>query len=242
MQRVRAEQDRQRSYRAVEHLADKKFVQLATPELPSVNPGDDAARALGSSDLPYRMEVSWDQGYSDHFVLDLKTGQPKKFLERWPGGVTMSPAGKYALYFDERAGHWFTYRTADGVRTNLTEKLTVRFQQDNDVPDLPGPYGTGGWTANDASVFLYDEFDIWEMKPDGTDARNVTSGEGRKQHLIFRYRSFDPEERTVPTTKPLLLSATNDLTRATGFYRIGALDTKTAPAKIVMLDKAFGAV
>ena len=56
MQRVRAEQERQRSYRAVVHLADKKFVQLATPEMPTVNPGDEAAMALGSSDIPYRME------------------------------------------------------------------------------------------------------------------------------------------------------------------------------------------
>ena len=219
MQRVRAEQERQRSYRAVVHLADKKFVQLATPEMPAVNPGDEAAVALGSSDIPYRMEVSWDQSYNDHFVLDLKTGQPKKFLERWPGGVTMSPGGKYAMFFDERAGHWFTYRVADGVRVNLTEKLRVKFQQDNDVPDLPGPYGTGGWTVNDASVLLYDEFDIWDVKPDGTGARNITSGEGRKQRLIFRYRSFDPDERSVPTTTPLFLSATHDVTRATASTR-----------------------
>lgn len=242
MQRVRAEQERQRSYRAVVHLAQKKFVQLATPDLPTVNPGDDAARALGSSDLAYRMEVSWDQTYNDHFVVDLKTGQSKKFLEHWPGGVTMSPAGKYALYFDERAGHWFTYRIADGVRVNLTEKLTVRFQQDNDVPDLPGPYGSGGWTANDSSVLLYDEFDIWEVKPDGSGARLVTGGEGRKQKLVFRYRSLDPEERTIPANKPLLLATTNDETRATGFYRLNSLTSATAPEKIVMLDKAFGPV
>ena len=40
--------------------------------------------------------------------------------------------------FDEKVGHWFSYRVADGVRTNLTDKITVRFQQENDTPDLPG--------------------------------------------------------------------------------------------------------
>jgi hypothetical protein len=35
MQKVRAEQERSRNYRAVVHLADRKFVQLATPELPT---------------------------------------------------------------------------------------------------------------------------------------------------------------------------------------------------------------
>jgi dipeptidyl aminopeptidase/acylaminoacyl peptidase len=242
MQRVRAEQERQRTYRAVVHLADKRFVQLATPELPAVNPAEDAARALGSSDIPYRMEVSWDQSYNDHFVVDLKTGQSKKFLEHWPGGVTLSPGGKYALYFDERAGHWFTYRFADAVRTNLTQKLPVTFQQDNDVPDLPGPYGTGGWTADDASVLLYDQFDIWDVKPDGTGARMLTGGEGRKLELVFRYRALDPEARIIPSGKPLLLAVTNDRTRATGFYRLASVAATAKPEKVVMLDKAFGPV
>jgi len=242
MQRVRAEQERNRSYRAVVHLADRKFVQLATPALPTVNPGDDAARSLGSSDLSYRMEVSWDQSYNDHFIVDLKTGQSKKFLEHWPASVSLSPRGKYALFFDERAGHWFSHRIADGARVNLTEKLPVKFQQDNDVPDLPGPYGSGGWTANDGAVLLYDEFDIWEVKPDGAGARMITAGEGRKQKLVFRYRSLDPEERTIPANKPLLLATTNDTTRATGFYRLSSLAAVSAPEKIVMIDKAFGAV
>jgi dipeptidyl aminopeptidase/acylaminoacyl peptidase len=241
MQRIRADQERNRSYRAVVHLADRKFVQLATPELPNVNPTEDPLRAVGTSDLSYRMEMSWDQTYNDVYSVDLKTGKSQKMLEHWgSNATTMSPGGKYVLYFDERNGHWFTHRTADGVRTNLTEKLPVRFQQDNDTPDLPGPYGTGGWTPNDASILVYDEFDIWEIKSDGTDARMVTGGEGRKQRLTFRYRSLDPEERTIPTNKPLLLAATNDVTRASGFYRVGLAGT-TAPEKIVMLDKAFGA-
>jgi dipeptidyl aminopeptidase/acylaminoacyl peptidase len=243
MQRVRADQERTRNYRAVFHLADKKFVQLATPDLPTVAPGDDLARAIATSDLPYRMEASWDQTYNDVFLLDLRTGKPSKVLEHWGSNSTsMSPGGKYLLYFDEGNGHWFTYRVADGVRANLTDKLKVRFQQENDTPDLPGAYGTAGWTANDTSVLLYDQFDIWEVKPDGSGARNVTNGAGRAAGVAFRYRSMDPEERFVPTGKPLLLSATDDRTRATGFYRLANLTTTAAPEKVVMLDKAFGAV
>jgi dienelactone hydrolase len=243
MQRVRAEQERNRSYRAVYHLGDKTFVQLATPDLPTVSPSDDLSQAIGMSDLPYRKEVSWDQTYNDVYLLDLKTGKPNRILEHWGSGSTsISPGGKYALYFDEATGHWFTYRVADGVRANLTEKLNVRFQQENDTPDLPGAYGTAGWTANDGSVLLYDQFDIWEVKPDGTGARNVTGGAGRQSNTTFRYRSMDPEERVVPGNQPLLLSATDDRTRATGFYRLANLAATAPPQKIVMLDKAFGAV
>jgi len=243
MQKVREQQELERSYRAVVHLADKRFVQLATPDLPTVNPGDDPTQALATSDMPYRQEISWDQDYNDVFLLDLKSGKPKKVLEHWGSNTTtMSPGGKYVLYFDERSGHWFTYRVADGVRASLTEKVPSRFQQDNTTPDLPGAYGTGGWTADDKSVLLYDKFDIWDVKADGTGARMLTSGEGRRQDIMFRYRAMDPDERIVPANTPLLLSATNDRTRATGFYRVPSLAATTAPEKVVMLDKAFGPV
>ncbi len=67
----------------------------------------------------------------------------------------------------------------------------------------------------------------------------ITNGEGRKQSLIFRYRSLDPEERVVPTNKPMLLTTTNERTRATGFYRT-PFTTTAAPEKLAMQDKAFG--
>ena len=242
MQKVRDQQERQRSYRAVVHLADKKFVQLATPDLPNVNAADDPTQLIGTSEMPYRQEISWDQTYNDVYLLDLKTGKPKKVLEHWGNTATLSPGGKYVLHFDEKTGHWLSYRVADGVRVNLTEKVSTRFQQENNTPDLPGAYGTGGWTADDKSVLLYDKFDIWEIKPDGTGARMVTTGEGRKQDITFRYRSFDPEEQVVPTNKPIMLSAVNDRTRATGFYRLPSLTATSAPEKILMIDKAIGAV
>jgi dipeptidyl aminopeptidase/acylaminoacyl peptidase len=241
MQKVRDQQERERSYRAVVHLADTRFVQLATQDLPTVNAGDDPEQLIGASDMPYRQEISWDQDYNDVYLLDLKTGKPKKVLEHWPGGTTaLSPGAKYVLYFDENKGQWFTYRAADGVRANLTEKIPTRFQQDNVRPDLPGPYGVAGWTADDTSVLLYDEYDIWEVKPDGTGAHMITNGDGRKQQLIFRYRPTDSDERVVPSTKPLLLATANDRTRATGIYRIARLSTTAAPEKLIMLDKAFG--
>jgi dipeptidyl aminopeptidase/acylaminoacyl peptidase len=242
MQKVRDQQERERSFRAVVHLSDKRFVQLATQDLPNVAAADDALQLIGTSDVPYRQEISWDQTYNDVYLLDLKTGKPKKVLEHWGNAATMSPAGKFVLYFDEKTGQWLTYRVADGVRVNLTGQIGTKFQQDNNTPDLPGPYGTGGWTADDKSVLLYDKFDIWEVKPDGSGARMVTSGEGRKQGLTFRYRSFDPEEQFVPTNKPLLFSAIDDKTRATGFYRVAGMTGTTAPEKVVMLDKAFGPV
>ena len=90
MQRVRAQQERTRSYRAVVHLSDKHFVQLATAEMPVLAPGDDPARALGTDDLPYRQEVSWDSNYGDIYLVEQKTGQRKKINEHFRTGAPMT--------------------------------------------------------------------------------------------------------------------------------------------------------
>jgi dipeptidyl aminopeptidase/acylaminoacyl peptidase len=242
MQRVRATQERNRTFRAIVHLADKRFVQLATAEMPTVNPGDDASRALGTSDLPYQQEVSWDTSYSNVALVDLKTGQRQQIMEHARATPTMSSTGKYLLYFDEDKAAWFTHRVSDGARTNLTEKLGVNFwREDHDTPNLPPAYGSAGWTAGDRSVLLYDKYDIWEVRPDGTGAHMITGGEGRKQQLVFRYRALDPEQKAIPIDKPLLLATNDDRTEANGFYRV-SLSAPSTLEKVVMVDKAFGAV
>jgi len=58
--------------------------------------------------------------------------------------------------------------------------------------------------------------------------------------MVFRYRSLDPEQRTIPSSGPVLLSATNDRTKATGFFRVTT--SAGTPQQVVMLDKRFGAV
>jgi dipeptidyl aminopeptidase/acylaminoacyl peptidase len=241
MQQVRATQERDRNYRGVVHLADKRFVQLATPDLPTVNPGVDAVRVIGTSDVKYRQQISWDQDYNDIYLVDLKTGQRREILEHFGATATLSPGGGYVLYFDSGSGSWFTYHIADGTRANLTDRLPVKFARENhDTPDLAPAYGSAGWTDGDKSVVLYDMFDLWEIHPDGTGARVVTAGEGRRQHLVFRYRSLNLEARTLPSTTPLLLTTTNDDTEATGFYRVTLAGT-SAPEKILMVDKSIGA-
>jgi dipeptidyl aminopeptidase/acylaminoacyl peptidase len=242
MQQVRANQERSRNFRGVVHLADKRYVQLATPDLPNVNPGEDPVRTLGTSDVPYQQEMSWDQSYNDVYLIDMKTGARRKILEHWGAAATLSPGGNYVLYFDEAQGNWWTYRVSDGTRVNLTATLPVKFwDESHDTPDQPPALGTAGWTDADKSVLLNDQFDIWEIRPDGTGARMVTNGEGRKQHLVFRVsRAFEPPDaRTISAARPLLLTTVHDDTRASGFYRTMLTGT-TAPEKIVMMDKQMG--
>ena len=231
MQKVRAEEDRKRNYRAVVHLKDKRLVPLASEDMPALTVNENAAVGLGSSDLPYLQLISWDAGHNDYYAVNLQDGSRKRLVEKARFPATLSPGGTYLLWFDADDSQWYSVRVSDGVKTNLTAKLGVRFDDESsDTPEPARSHGSAGWTSGDRSVLLYDKYDIWEVRPDGTDARLVTGGAGRKAQIVFRYVRTDPEERTIATDKPFLLSAVNDVTKATGYYRVTPAVAAAAPA------------
>jgi len=240
MQKARVEDERKRSYRAVYHVRNKRVVQLATLDMPDLRlAADQGATALGVSDVAYRPLVSWDGRYEDATVIDLATGAGRKIGTKLRFGASISPGGRYILYFDHQDGSWYSIRTSDGKQYNLTDPLRVSFtEEDWDTPDTPAPYGIAGWTEGDRSVLLYDRFDIWEIKPDGTDARTITGDVGRSRQIRFRYVKLDDEETAIPANAPLLLSAVDQTTKASGFYR---LDRRGgAPQPLLMVDKFAG--
>ncbi len=244
MQKVRAAQELNRTYRAVYHVADKKFVQLADETMELVAPSRNGLLALGTDDRAYRILIGYESfgGKNDVYLVNTLDGSRKPLLKATRGGVSLSPNGKYGLFYDGK--HWNTISLPDGKITNLTDKLGVTFwQEDDDHPDTPPAYGNGGWVKDDKYVLLYDQYDIWQVAPDGSSAKNLTDGLGRKEKTEFRYVRLDSEERFVDPVKPLLLRAENEWTRDTGFYRdrLNADKDGGVPEKLMMGAKNFAA-
>jgi len=253
MQKVRADDERKRNFRAMITLADRKFTQLASADMPEVLTNGTCCLALGVSNVPYKQLVSWDGSYDDEYLVSLTDGSRKRILEKANFSGSMSPSANYVLFFSERDDNWHVIRTSDGQNINLTAKLGVKFQSEtDDHPAHPSPYGSGGWTEGDKSVLLYDRYDIWEVRPDGTGGRKIT--DGRREQIVFRYPRTEPvstseeeggpgrrdaDDGAISPVKPLILSAVNENTRASGLYRV-TLNAAAAPAKLVMLDKSFG--
>jgi dipeptidyl aminopeptidase/acylaminoacyl peptidase len=239
MQKVRAEADRNRSYRAIYHLAEKKLVQLSDPTLADVTPSEDAHVALGADDRDYRRMQEYDDRYEDTYLVDTFTGARKLVSKKHLGRPTWSPNGKYALLFDGK--DWNTISVPDGKTTNVTAALGVAFYDElHDSPGRARAYGSAGWTSDGKFVLLYDHYDIWQVRPDGSFARNLTNAAGRKQHLMFRYVRLDtdPNDRWIDQKKPLLLHAENDDTYESGFYR-QSLDSEGTPAKLMLAPRNF---
>jgi dipeptidyl aminopeptidase/acylaminoacyl peptidase len=237
IQKMRAEQDRNRSYRAVYDLQTKKFVQLADDSMENISPSNDGSYAIGADNRKYRTMSDYDPGFTDYYLVNTADGSRKPILTKQRGNVSLSPKAKFALYFDGK--DWYSYSVADGSTANLTKNISANFyNEENDTPSTPGSYGIAGWTRDDADVLIYDRYDIWQVAPDGSSAKNVTDGVGRKESTTLRYVRLDPRERSIDPDKPMLLSAENQETRDSGFYR-DKVNSTALPQKLLMASKDF---
>jgi dipeptidyl aminopeptidase/acylaminoacyl peptidase len=238
MQKVRAEQERNRSYRAVFNIAENKYAQLGDETLQAVIPSSDGRWAIGTDDRAYRIQIGYDDDANsgDVSIVNTSDGSRKPVMKKHSRGFTWSPGGKYALFYDGK--DWNTISIPDGKLVNLTRALPVKFwRESHDSPSTPPSYGSAGWTGDDRYVLIYDQFDIWQVAPDGSNAKTLTDGVGRKEKIQFRYVKLDPQEKGIDPAKPLLLTAENIWTRDSGFYR-DKIDGGI-PEKLIMAAKDF---
>jgi dipeptidyl aminopeptidase/acylaminoacyl peptidase len=242
MQKVRANQERNRTYRGVWHIAEQKYVQLASPQMQNVTPTDDGLLAVGTDDRAYRRMTDFDGSYSDAYLVDTLTGQRRNVIRQLRGGpMQTSPDGRYGLYFNNRA--WFLMTLADGASRNVTGSLGVAVHdEEDDTPDPAQAYGAAGFSRDSQSYFLNDRFDVWQFFVDGRAPRSVTAGEGRKQKVQFRITRTDPldedDARGIDTTEPLTLRAESEVTRESGFYS-APLTGSAAPRRLLWGAKNY---
>src|ERR1044072_8928455 len=82
IQKVRAEQDRNRSYRAVYDLQSKKFVQLGDESMESISPSNDGSYAIGSDNRKYRVLSDYDPGLTDYYLINTADRSRKPVLTK----------------------------------------------------------------------------------------------------------------------------------------------------------------
>src|SRR5262249_53015630 len=85
MQKVRANQERNRTFRAVYNFADKKFLQLADETMENLTPSSDGRLALGADDRSYRKLVGVDTNYSDFYIVNTSDGSRKPVVKQQSG-------------------------------------------------------------------------------------------------------------------------------------------------------------
>ena len=258
-QRINAARDRNRSFRAIYHPATNRFVKLANDSIPQVTVSSDGRVGVANSDERYALMRLWGGDSNDVYLIDALTGAIRVVRDSIDGPGRLSPEGRYVTFYS--AGRWFSYAVATGRVVEMTAPLKgVSFARE--IHDRPSPapaWGIAEWTRGDRSVLVYDRFDIWELDPSGARAPvMVTDSVGRRNGVTLRlavggsgggFGGFggggggadSDDDRAIDPSKPLLLSAVDEDTKASGFYR-DQLGVTRAPEQIVMADASHGNV
>jgi len=219
VQELQVKNDKKKSYQTVYHLSDKKIVQIATKEFPNARLADEgnATHALVSTNLPYALESQWTGQFStnDLSIVNVNDGSTKMAIKRAASNSRFSPKGKYAFGYNQVDSTWYTYNISTAKYTELTKNKGF-YNELNDAPNYPRSYGSAGWTKNDKTIMIYDRYDIWEFNPDNGTSTRLTKG--RENKVTYRGVRLDPEQRFIDTSKKLLLTTFNEITKNSGYF------------------------
>lgn len=219
-QKTLVDREKKRTYDVVWHVAQQKFVPLASKNMPeTVFEGErNAPVALGYTEEGYQQLITWEgAARRDLWLVDLSTGSRKEIAKGLRGSPRLSPGANFAVWYNEPDSAWFAYNVKTGSLSPITNNDKHPFYDElNDVPDFPNSYGLAAWMKDDRHVLIYDRYDIWQIDPSGQSAPvNLTNG--RASRTVYRYIQLDPEERFVEPGQRLMLHIFDEKTKASGY-------------------------
>ncbi|MBC7874392.1 MAG: S9 family peptidase [Ferruginibacter sp.] len=252
-QLVTLNRDLRKGYMAVISNGEDKVVQLGAEDAEEVKLIDEGNSdyVLATSTKGNRVEAQW-LGYEAKtaYLVSTKDGSRKIISEKQRGAFTTSPQGKYILWYSASTRQYFTYNVFSGITKNISSSIPEGLYDDeDDHPDDPPSYGTGGWIEKDKAVLINDKYDIWQVDPEGIAAPvNITNGYGRKNKIEFRNILFDKQDlrrirrdsidNPVKDGQQLIFAAFNKVTRFNGYYT-KALGKKGDPENLVMSANTY---
>lgn len=219
MQKVQESQDLQRSLLSAWHISDGRVVQLARDlyETTRLLPGGKHATEVDRS--AYEFGTMFGRPYQDIWLVDVRSGERTKVLEKVRYFYGASPSGKRLAWYD--GTNYWSYDIATGARTNLSASAKVSFA---DVAwDFPGdmvpPEGNAGWTKDERAFLAYDTHDIWSFAADGKSATRLTAG--ASEGVVYRIlRIGMAADEGIDVQSPLYLSMNGRLSKKAGYARL----------------------
>ena len=217
-QKINADKERKRAYAAV--VSDKRLVQLATESMRDVTITENPDFALGANDVPYRRLLSWEgEVFADLYAVSLRDGTRRMLARKSADPGRLAPDGRFMLGYDQLKRDWYSVDTRTGKRIELTADLKVAFyDEQDDHPAPPPPYGFGGWVQGGHYALLHDRYDLWISELSSGKTWLLTQGEGRKNHLRFTPLGYEEERDSYDAARPIPLGAFNDDTKDSGLY------------------------
>jgi dipeptidyl aminopeptidase/acylaminoacyl peptidase len=219
-QKLNARNDSQRSLVAAWHIEQGSLTQLGRALTEQVTPIKHQNLAWLADWKAYALDRTIGRPAADIYLVDLGTGDRTKVREHLIEDhyLQASPSGHYLLYFQD--DQYWTVNTATRAIVNITKNVKTSFvdrESDSTIKQKPA-FGVAGWTKDDASVILYDKFDLWQIAPDGSRAVRLT--DGAEEETRHRYVTLNPDDEFIDTAKPVYLSLFGIWTKKSGYGRL----------------------
>lgn len=217
-QKLRADRDRELNLLAAWRPESGAVVVLGADLKEGITLVKGQKHAIVTDALPYEKQDMFGRRVEDLYALDTVTGRRTKIAPGIEYEMGSSPDGRFVLYFE--GDHFFTYDIETGKHIDISKNISTPLwmhEFDHPVKQKP-PYGVAGWTKGGHSVLIYDEYDIWEVLPDGSKATKLTNG--ATEQIRHRYVKLDPKEEFIDLDKPVYLSLYGQWTKRTGYARL----------------------
>ncbi len=230
LQMVRAEQDRNFTFRSAFDVASGRFIKLADETMRELDVAESGIWAVGLDTRAYlRDEKVLPAG--DYYRVDTTTGQRTLIAKGQLTGryvFGLHPRGTHFLYWKD--GAIVAYDLAAGKALALGAGKVDFTDTEFDHPGTKPSYGVAGYTSDGRGVIVNHRYDLWLVPLDGSAPRDLTGGFGAKNEVRFRLLRVDPPDplqprqaaarRTFDLAKPQTLSAYGEWTKKSGYYEL----------------------
>ncbi|MBS1627180.1 MAG: S9 family peptidase [Bacteroidetes bacterium] len=225
------EREIRKNYLARYDFDSKHVVQLGNEKLQFVQTTlqGDGDVFYASSDYGKRIEKQW-QGFAltDWYAINAVTGQSALITQNLEGRGFASCTGKYLLWYDEKKKTYFSYNSTTKKTTIVAKDIPYAlYDEENDVPDEPNPYGIVKWMKDDKYVLIYDKYDVWKVDPDAKE-KSIVITNGRKNKTEYRYINVDAEEKFVEPESVVYFKTYNEKDKSNGITSFSFKENKAA--------------
>ncbi len=240
-QLLRAAAVRNQTYDAIYTVSNGNIVQIETPELDTVAMPRDGngnwglatvAKSSGAGTTP-----------DDIYLVDLRNGQAKRIFENVRSNLSFSPTGRWLVGFDFDSHESFVIDPNNLRKTAINDRFPHPiYDTKDDHPYGAGPFGTAGWSQDDGTVYVNDEFDVWRLDLTKSAPAICVTGEfGRNWDTVVRYLRIDPDQLFIDPAKPAYFSLFENKTKRDGFA-LSAMGSHAYPTVLIQKPVAFGGI
>ncbi|MER3471422.1 MAG: S9 family peptidase [Chitinophagaceae bacterium] len=228
------QRDLKKSFLAMYDFDAQNLQQLGSEHFSNIiqTAEGDGSTFIAVTDTGRRVQQQWGVRQLDVYAVNVTNGKKTLVKKNLEGEVYPSSTGKYILLYDNKIKNYLAW---DGSSLkNITSKIKVPlYDEENDVPDDPNPYGIMKWQQNDDAVFIYDRYGIWRVDPKAIAAPELMIS-GRNNKETYRYIQVDAEEKFIKPEQMLVFRKFNNTTKYSGLISSAYINNtfeKTAPIK-----------